>query len=42
MTISIGATLVRPVDTFDSLLERADDLLYRSKQAGRNQVTLEL
>lgn len=42
VTISIGATLVRPVDTFDSLLERADDLLYRSKEAGRNRVTLEL
>ncbi|MCK9227432.1 MAG: sensor domain-containing diguanylate cyclase [Syntrophorhabdaceae bacterium] len=36
ITISVGATLIRPDDTLDSLLKRADTLLYQSKQAGRN------
>ncbi|MBN1629904.1 MAG: diguanylate cyclase [Thermoleophilia bacterium] len=41
VTISIGATLVRPLDTPDSLVSRADTLLYRSKAEGRNRVTFE-
>ena len=39
VTISIGATAARPGDDPDSLLSRADELLYRSKQDGRNRVT---
>ncbi len=42
ITISIGATLVRPGDTTDSIVRRADQLMYQSKQAGRNCVTSDL
>lgn len=41
VTISIGATMVRADDTPESIMKRADDLLYKSKQAGRNQVSIE-
>jgi diguanylate cyclase (GGDEF)-like protein len=40
VTISIGSTLVRPGDTFVSLVERADQLMYESKRHGRNRVTI--
>jgi len=40
VTISIGAALARPDDTIESLLKRADELLYRSKGAGGNRVTV--
>lgn len=39
-TISIGATLFRADDTLESLVRRADELLYRSKHEGRNRLTL--
>lgn len=39
VTISIGATLVRPGDTADTVLARADELLYRSKTSGADRVT---
>ena len=39
VTISIGATLVQDDDTLDSLVARADQLMYQSKAAGRNCVT---
>jgi diguanylate cyclase (GGDEF)-like protein/PAS domain S-box-containing protein len=39
VTISIGATLMRPNDDRDSLVARADALMYRSKQEGRDRVT---
>ncbi|MCP4399070.1 MAG: GGDEF domain-containing protein [bacterium] len=39
VTISIGATLVKENDGIDSLIKRADSLLYQSKTAGRNRVT---
>lgn len=39
-TLSLGATLGRPEDTWESILERADRLLYQSKAAGNNRVTL--
>ncbi len=42
VTISLGATLARADDTIDSLIKRADHLMYRSKQAGRNLVTADL
>jgi diguanylate cyclase (GGDEF)-like protein/PAS domain S-box-containing protein len=40
VTISIGATSVNENDTIDSLIKRADILLYKSKTAGRNRLTL--
>lgn len=40
VTLSIGATVTRNDDTVDSLIKRADTLLYKSKAAGRNRLTL--
>ena len=40
ITISIGATLVNENDSIDSIIKRADSLLYKSKSAGRNCVTI--
>lgn len=39
VTVSIGATAAVPDDTESSVVERADALMYRSKQLGRNRVT---
>jgi len=39
VTVSIGATLAQDDDTPDMLIRRADALMYRSKQEGRNRVT---
>lgn len=41
VTISLGATLARETDTVETLIKRADRLMYQSKQAGRNCVTME-
>ena len=41
ITASIGAAVVRDTDSMTSLVERADQLMYQSKQLGRNRVTLE-
>jgi len=40
LTISIGATLADGVDTMDDLLQRAEELLVRGRNAGGNCVTL--
>lgn len=40
VTVSIGATLARDGDTVAGLVKRADELMYRSKKNGRNQVTV--
>ena len=40
VTVSIGATLLRPDDTPESIVRRADEMMYRSKQAGRNRVSV--
>jgi diguanylate cyclase (GGDEF)-like protein/PAS domain S-box-containing protein len=40
VTVSVGATLARPDDTAETLVKRADRLMYRSKTAGRNRVTV--
>ncbi|MBI5511353.1 MAG: GGDEF domain-containing protein [Deltaproteobacteria bacterium] len=39
VTISVGATLATMNDTMETLLCRADQLMYESKQRGRNRVT---
>ncbi len=41
VTISIGVALLRPADTPQSLLDRADKCLYAAKRSGRNQVVVE-
>lgn len=40
VTLSIGGTLLLPEDTPESFIGRADKLMYRSKQSGRNRVTI--
>ncbi len=42
VTISIGATMVQTDDTVDTLIARADKLMYRSKKSGRNRVSTRL
>lgn len=41
VTISIGATLIQAGKTSENFFQRADQLMYKSKQAGRNQITVE-
>ena len=40
VTVSIGATIAREDDTIDTLMQRADRLMYRSKEEGRNRVSI--
>ena len=40
VTASIGATLARPGDSAETILKRADTLMYASKSGGRNRVTM--
>ena len=40
-TVSIGVTEYREKDTLDSLVARADDMLYRAKRGGKNRVCAE-
>ncbi len=39
VTVSVGATMATTSDTPESLVDRADHLMYVSKHAGRNRVT---
>jgi diguanylate cyclase (GGDEF)-like protein/PAS domain S-box-containing protein len=39
-TISIGATIAKKEDDMDALVRRADRIMYESKNAGRNAVTI--
>jgi diguanylate cyclase (GGDEF)-like protein/PAS domain S-box-containing protein len=41
VTISIGGSIVTEADTTDSLLKRADTLMYVSKQSGRDRATID-
>jgi diguanylate cyclase (GGDEF)-like protein/PAS domain S-box-containing protein len=41
VTVSVGATAADEDDTIDTLLKRADDLMYRSKASGGNLVTMD-
>ncbi len=41
VTVSIGGTLARPEDTPESLVKRADQAMYRGKQAGGNRVQID-
>jgi diguanylate cyclase (GGDEF)-like protein len=40
VTVSVGATMVQKNDTMDSIVKRADDALYISKNSGRNRTTI--
>lgn len=40
VTVSIGGTAAAPGDDPSSLVRRADELMYESKRAGRNRVTV--
>jgi two-component system cell cycle response regulator len=42
VTISVGVAAARPDDTALTLLKRADQALYRAKQAGRNRIMSEI
>ena len=42
VTVSIGASLARPDDNEDTILQRTDQFMYRSKAAGKNRITIEL
>lgn len=39
VTISVGGTTAQPNDTIETLVKRADQLMYQSKASGRNRVT---
>lgn len=39
-TVSVGGTLLAKGDTIEDVLRRADALMYRSKEEGRNRVTV--
>lgn len=39
VTISIGATMIRSGDNSHSVVNRADELMYQSKQKGKNRST---
>ena len=40
VTASIGITGVQPEDTLDSVVKRADALMYNSKKTGKNKYTI--
>ena len=41
LTLSIGGTISAPGDTPELIVRRSDALMYQSKRAGRNRVTIE-
>jgi diguanylate cyclase (GGDEF)-like protein/PAS domain S-box-containing protein len=40
VTVSVGATLLKNEDTPETAVQRADELMYQSKNNGRNRVTI--
>jgi len=40
VTISVGGVLADQDDSADQLLKRADELMYESKKAGKNRVSI--
>jgi PleD family two-component response regulator len=40
LTVSIGARLVKPGETVELALQKADEALYEAKNGGRNTVRL--
>ncbi|TNF48998.1 GGDEF domain-containing protein [bacterium] len=40
-TVSVGATIALEGDSLDSVIKRADQLMYQSKEKGRNRVTID-
>ena len=40
VTVSMGATIIKADDTEQSAIKRADELMYQSKAAGRNKLTI--
>jgi diguanylate cyclase (GGDEF)-like protein/PAS domain S-box-containing protein len=40
VTVSLGATMMKKDDTIETLLHRADELMYKSKASGRDQVSI--
>lgn len=41
VTLSVGAALYRPTDNATTIVKRADQMLYISKEKGRNRVTMD-
>ena len=41
LTVSVGATAVKPDENIHAAIDRADAALYRAKEAGRNRVELD-
>jgi len=41
ITISVGTAIAKPDESVNALVKRADQLMYQSKAAGRNRVTVE-
>lgn len=39
VSISVGVTVVKPEDTLESIVKRADELMYKSKEHGKNRVS---
>ena len=42
ITVSLGVAMLEPGDNATSLLERADDCMYRAKRAGRNRTATDM
>jgi len=41
VTISVGATLTKPYDTYESLIDRVVTLLFQAKNSGKNRVIID-
>lgn len=39
VTVSVGVTVVKDMDNINSIIKRADTLMYKSKEMGKNRVT---